>query len=708
MTRRLQEVLPLCDLVVGTEEELRIAGGAEEPIEAIRNVRRLTDAVIVCKRGPIGAALFEGPIPGDIEEGAQAPGFPVEVFNVLGAGDGFMAGLLRGWLRGESWETALRYANACGALAVSRHGCAPSYPSWTELEHFLRHGSTERALRKDRRLSHIHHATTRWRSWPTVRALAFDGEFPVGTARRAGAFQDLCLAALKSVAGDGRECGVVVDAQAGRSALYAAAGSGFWIGRPFAASESPSGAGPERVDFGSELVEWPREHVVMTRLAPRGVEEPEWEAEAARLLRLQDAARRAGLELLVEIRPEDGFPTADGTVGAIERLYDDGLAPDWWLATAERGWGRVCDAAAAGDPHGRGVLAALRGATVEAAAAAGAHGGGRARRARLRRRRGGDPRRGRALVQGRAGRRGGARGDRRPVRRDRRGVEFATGRRDRRRGMNDLVRKPGPPDSDGLVLRVGPDRPDWEFVGFDLYRRPAGRGRARAHGGDRGDAGVRRGAGPRDGRRRRLRRDRRQARRLHAGAAVGAVPAARPGLVRGGGDRPRSRGLPGARGGPIRAAARAARRRVAGAARPRGERAPCAPDHDGGPRLGGAVARGRGVHARRALVLVPAPTSTTRTRSRRRPASRRRTTTGSRPGRVSGSQRVYTDDRSLDETIAVSDGDVVLVPRGYHPCAAPYGHEMYYLNVMAGPMRRWRFRNDPDFEWLFQRDAALG
>ena len=65
-----------------------------------------------------------------------------------------------------------------------------------------------------------------------------------------------------------------------------------------------------------------------------------------------------------------------------------------------------------------------------------------------------------------------------------------------------------------------------------------------------------------------------------------------------------------------------------------------------------------------------------------------------------GFQRVYTDDRSLDETMAVGDRDVVLVPRGYHPCAAPHGYDLYYLNVMAGPKRVWRFYNDPAHEWL--------
>jgi 5-deoxy-glucuronate isomerase len=65
-------------------------------------------------------------------------------------------------------------------------------------------------------------------------------------------------------------------------------------------------------------------------------------------------------------------------------------------------------------------------------------------------------------------------------------------------------------------------------------------------------------------------------------------------------------------------------------------------------------------------------------------------------------QRIYTDDRSLDETMAVSDGDVVLVPRGYHPVGAAHGYDLYYLNTMAGPKRMWRFHNDPAHEWLMK------
>lgn len=66
-------------------------------------------------------------------------------------------------------------------------------------------------------------------------------------------------------------------------------------------------------------------------------------------------------------------------------------------------------------------------------------------------------------------------------------------------------------------------------------------------------------------------------------------------------------------------------------------------------------------------------------------------------------QRVYTDDLALDETMTVQNGDVVLVPKGYHPVGVPDGYASYYLNVMAGPKRIWKFHNDPNHEWILKR-----
>ncbi len=66
-------------------------------------------------------------------------------------------------------------------------------------------------------------------------------------------------------------------------------------------------------------------------------------------------------------------------------------------------------------------------------------------------------------------------------------------------------------------------------------------------------------------------------------------------------------------------------------------------------------------------------------------------------------QRVYTDDRKLDEAMAVEDGDITMVPKGYHPCATIHGYDLYYLNVMAGPVRIWKFNNQKDHEWLLKK-----
>lgn len=66
-------------------------------------------------------------------------------------------------------------------------------------------------------------------------------------------------------------------------------------------------------------------------------------------------------------------------------------------------------------------------------------------------------------------------------------------------------------------------------------------------------------------------------------------------------------------------------------------------------------------------------------------------------------QRVYTDDRSIDETMTVECGEVVVVPKGYHPVSVPDGYNSYYLNVMAGPTRKWQFHNDPFHEWILDR-----
>ncbi len=131
VTRSLSAILPQCDLIVGTEEEMMIAGGADDPLAALSAVRAATAATLVLKRGPMGCVVFPRDIPASLDEGIKGPGFPVEVYNVLGAGDAFMSGFLRGWLSDEPLETCCAFANAAGAFAVSRLLCSAEYPTWT-------------------------------------------------------------------------------------------------------------------------------------------------------------------------------------------------------------------------------------------------------------------------------------------------------------------------------------------------------------------------------------------------------------------------------------------------------------------------------------------------------------------------------------------------------------------------------------------------
>jgi 5-dehydro-2-deoxygluconokinase len=369
VTAKLQSSLQLFDLIVGTEEEFHIAGGSTDTIEALRAVRAVSDATLVCKRGPMGAAAFTGAIPGSLDDGQHGPGFPIEVFNVLGAGDGFMSGLLKGWLTDRDWPTALEYANACGAFAVSRHGCTPAYPSWEELQFFLKRGIRTKALRKDAELEQLHWSTNRLGDWPEMRVFAFDHRMQLEAAAdelrqprdRIGPFKELCLKATQQVAAGRPGYGLLCDGRLGRDALYAAAGSGLWIGRPV---EDP-GTRPLRLeiepDYGSALAEWPLEHVVKVLVFYHPDDDGAMKADQeATVVRLARAARANRLEFLLEIIPSKVAPVTDATSAEIiQRFYDLGVYPDWWKLEpmkSDAGWANACAAISRNDPHTRGIV----------------------------------------------------------------------------------------------------------------------------------------------------------------------------------------------------------------------------------------------------------------------------------------------------------------------------------------------------------------
>jgi 5-dehydro-2-deoxygluconokinase len=369
VTQRLQSVLPLCDLIVGTEEEIRILGGASETVTALKNIRVLTSATLVCKRGEQGCVAFPDRVPDDIEEGIVAPGFPVEVYNVLGAGDAFMGGYLRGWLRNQPIEECCRLGNACGAIVVSRHGCAPAMPTWPELEIFFAAREPKFRLREDSQLEHVHWATTRAPAYEELMVLALDhrSQFE-DLAAEAGAdkkqistFKVLGLRALDSVAQGDARFGVLLDGRYGFEALTLSANYPYWVGRPIELPKSRPLEFESSADVATQLLTWPLNHVVKCLVLYHPDDEADLRNRQERQLeRLFDACRKTRHELLIEVILPRGLPVDAHTVArAISRIYEIGVRPDWWKlepSTNSATWRNIERAIARGDPYCRGVV----------------------------------------------------------------------------------------------------------------------------------------------------------------------------------------------------------------------------------------------------------------------------------------------------------------------------------------------------------------
>lgn len=375
VTTRLQAMLPHFDLLIGTEEEFLIAGGVPgDLLASLRAVRAVTAAALVVKLGAAGCCFIPGPVPAKLADAQTAQGERVEVLNVLGAGDAFAAGLMTGFLRGDDFPAAARLANACGALVVSRHACAPAMPTPAELAHWFS-GQRPARVDTDAQLAHLHRTTTARPQWPELQVLAFDhrSQF-LDMARQAGASESrigtlktLMLGAVERViaqAGLQGRVGVLIDGGAyGAQALAAATGRGWWIGRPV---ELP-GSRPLRFDgtrsIGSHLISWPAEQVVkcLVHYHPDDAVDLRL-AQEQTLFALWEATRTSGHELLLEIICPAGIAPDvapdDAVLRAVQRLYNLGLRPEWWkLAPMQAtGWQALEQLVRTRDPQCRGAV----------------------------------------------------------------------------------------------------------------------------------------------------------------------------------------------------------------------------------------------------------------------------------------------------------------------------------------------------------------
>jgi 5-dehydro-2-deoxygluconokinase len=372
VSAHLQSVLPCFDLIVGTEEEFMIAGGESELLASLVRVRELAPhAVLVVKRGPLGCAVLPAAIPADIDMAFSVKGAQVDVMNVLGAGDAFLSGFLSGWIRELDYSSCCLRANACGALVVSRHACAPAMPTPEELAYFMALDTPPRRPGEDATLNRLHRVTVKRAPRNDLCVFAFDHRSQFFELARQSGVDEARLSRLKlllvqavaeteAALGLQGRIGVLVDDRYGEDAMYSATGRGWWIGRPV---ELP-GSNPLEFDHGralaARLETWPQEHIIkcLVQYHPDDTVENRLEQEA-QVRAIYEAAQISGHELLLEVVPARKLPRQPDTVlRALTRFYNLGIYPEWWklesMSAAQ--WDALDSLIEQRDPYCRGVV----------------------------------------------------------------------------------------------------------------------------------------------------------------------------------------------------------------------------------------------------------------------------------------------------------------------------------------------------------------
>ncbi|MDM3870088.1 5-dehydro-2-deoxygluconokinase [Porticoccus sp. W117] len=373
VTEHLQSVIPHFDLIVGTEEEIHIAAGNENTLQAVKKIRELNpSATIVVKRGSLGCVVFDQQnIPEELDGGIVSQGRKVDVLNVLGAGDAFISGFLRGWIRNDSINKCCEYANACGAIVVSRHGCSPAMPTETELNYFLSEHQAPIDPASDVMLNHLHRVTTRQDKHRSVYALAFDHRKQLlDMADEAGACPSklftlkslIAKAAVKVSQEENLEgsAGILVDDTYGQRELFSTRESNLWVGRPVELPGSRPIAFEGGEDITSTLSKWPKHHVVKCLVFYHPDDSVSMrETQHKRIKSLYRACVRQELELLLEIIPPKESKVSDDTIArCIENFYQEGIYPDWWKLPAQttEGWKQTNNVIESHDRWCRGIL----------------------------------------------------------------------------------------------------------------------------------------------------------------------------------------------------------------------------------------------------------------------------------------------------------------------------------------------------------------
>ena len=343
VTKELQPLLKDLDLIIGTEEEVMIAGGTETLEDALQVIRDSSNATVVLKRGEKGCEVFE---PGSQRSRTARP-FPIKVLNILGAGDAFAAGFLRGWLHGETLETCALWGNANGALTVTRHGCAPSMASFEELQYLIENFDSDPNILTNSRLLRLHQRTIlgKPRNYP-LQVLAFDHRTQFEDSckqhnqptSRITEFKSLVFEGFKKVATERPDLplALLVDPQYGADILQDSAYASYSVGAPI----EQAGSYPVEWLCGEELHEHllsrPSEWFIKV-LWHYHTDLPaaEKERQLIQLKRLEEICQLLDRRLMLElILPAHLSQDGNAMAAAIDEVYEAQITPFWWKIMA--------------------------------------------------------------------------------------------------------------------------------------------------------------------------------------------------------------------------------------------------------------------------------------------------------------------------------------------------------------------------------------
>jgi len=372
VSQHLQTILPYCDVIVGTEEEIHIAGGSEDTVSALVKIRELSDSIIVLKLGPLGCTVITNEIPESADDFKVIRGNQVDILNVLGAGDAFMSGFLRGYLRGESLEKSAQFANASGALVVSRHGCAPAIPGEEELLYYLGNAAKIPNPITDLMLNHLHRVSFRSKEEPEIFGFAFDHRKQLldlankhgVDSKQINKLKNLFIKSTQKVIDKfnipEKNIGVLIDDTYGEDALNSIAEKSWWIGRPVELPSSRPLMFEGHQSIGSKIQSWPLTHIVKCLFFyhPGDSEELKNKQEQ-KIKELYFACLQSGHQLLLEVIPPSEFENDESTIPKIlQKFYDLEIKPDWWKLPSmkENSWKQVSTIINTSDSHCQGVL----------------------------------------------------------------------------------------------------------------------------------------------------------------------------------------------------------------------------------------------------------------------------------------------------------------------------------------------------------------